>query len=459
MGRFLIAVVLWFSIVPQQGTRWFMLHIGSRFTIPDAPLAHGDCAGDGGDMTHSTQQFSPDSTQLTPTVNLLDARDVYAAVTMHFDRLDIDSSFIIFGCGASPRGEQGVMLSRMRLDEGVEVDLLAREIGRLARNFQELGATHLALLATGLPVPGECRECSGERAECFDGTWRDVTEISHLVELCDFVAEACLENGVAIPCALHAYDGPWAFSSTADAEYWHVSHLGLLEESAFAASAVASGVPFRSKLTRSSAHETLISSVRPLCDADAEFPAIKSLEGESLKALTDLLAHHACAELSTELPEDIDGERYRDCVLTLAALAAIGPGRDHLIAGVIGLEHEEPLSPSEAIERVFEDSDFLPGSHVMPGGEGDRVIEVFAEMWRLSNGWECSSRYRSAFANLGAVAAFLLWFSGRMGEACRLAGDIIAVEDSSDMAELVVGLGASGVSPLWLEEAYGPERL
>ncbi|MCT2149866.1 hypothetical protein M3D48_04410 [Dermabacter vaginalis] len=407
-------------------------------------------------MTHNTQQFSPGSTELAPTVNLLDAREVFAAVAMQFAHLDLNSSFIIFGCGASLHGDSGVILSRMRLEECAEAELLAREIARLARNLQELGATHLALLATGTPTPGECGECSGARVECFDGHWRDMAETSQLIALCDLVAEACLMSGVTIPCALHAYEGLWAFSSTVDAEYWRVSHLGELEESAFAASVVASGIPFRSKIEKSSSHDVLIAAVKPLCDSDVAFPSLRCLESESREALGDLLTPHAFAGEGEQKLERGIAERYREAVLTLASLAVLGPGRDHIIASVIGLDEEEPLSPSYAIERVFDDPEFFPAAHLMPGGEGDRLINALAEIWRRSNGWDCSARYRAAFANLAAIAAFLLWFSGRMGEAYRLASDIIAVEDSSEMAELVVGLGAGGVSPLWLEEAYAP---
>lgn len=409
-----------------------------------------------GGMKHNSQNCKPEPADLAPTVNLLDARDVYAAVVMHFDHLDVSSSFIIFGCGASPHGTPGVMLSRMRMDECTEPRVLAHEVARIASNLQELGATHLALLAIGNPQPGVCLDCSGERAECFDPDRRDVAVIDDLVHLCDLASEACLAQGVVIPCALHAYEGAWAFSSTADSDYWRVSHLGVLEESAFAASAVASGIPFCPKVEGAAVKDSLLTAARTLCDDDDVFHAIACPETVSRAALMELTAQHEGSDRSSCSTGENEIDRCREALLSLASLAAIGPGRDHIIASVIGLEEAEPLSPSVAIECVFEDADFLPGSHLMPGGEGDRAIAVLAGVWRHANAWECSTRYRAAFANLGAIAAFLLWFSGRMGEAHRLASDIIAVEDSCEMAELVVGLGEGGLSPLWLEKAYAP---
>ena len=405
-------------------------------------------------MTHKTQHFSCESQALAPTVNLLDARDVFAAVAMHFDRLDIDSSLIVFGCGASPNGEAGVMLSRMRIDEGTEPEWAAFEVSRLALNLQALGATHLAILATGSPVPGECKECPGERAECFDRDRHDTQTIDLLVALCDLVAEACLMRGLTIPCALHAYEGPWALSTTADGDYWKVAHLGLLEESQFAASAVASGIPFREKVEREAMDDAFLASVRSLCESDTEFRTFTCLEGPSRSALEELSAQHARQEREGGRIGDGDSKRLQDAVHVLASLAALGPGRDHIIAHVVESEQDAFASPSVAIASVFEDPEFLPGPHLMPGGQGDRVIEVFKGLCRTSNAWDCSPRYREALANLGAIAAFLLWFSGRMGEAFRLADDILAAGDHCDMAELVLGLAHAGICPLWLEKTY-----
>ena len=69
---------------------------------------------------------------------------------------------------------------------------------------------------------------------------------------------------------------------------------------------------------------------------------------------------------------DGDSKRLQDAVHVLASLAALGPGRDHIIAHVVESEQDAFASPSEAIASVFEDPEFLPGPHLMPGGQGER---------------------------------------------------------------------------------------